>query len=163
MAARSGSGASPPLPSSARGGPISHGIFRVARLHKLLARQLLRRTGLHPNQELLMMHLWDTGAQRQADLVAVLESDSATITRSIQRLERAGFVRRTPSPDDRRAVIVEPTAASLSLRRKVEEAWRALESLTVQEMSDAEQAQAMAVLHRLETNLMAALEQTEPD
>ncbi|MEO8907688.1 MAG: MarR family winged helix-turn-helix transcriptional regulator, partial [Microbacteriaceae bacterium] len=75
-------------PATAAGGPISHAIFRVARLHRMLAGSLLRKTGLYPGQELVMMHLWDRGEQRQVDLVKVLDSDAATMTRTIQRLER---------------------------------------------------------------------------
>lgn len=142
-----------PLPSAARGGPVSHAIFRVARLHRMIAGHLLRRTGLHPGQELVMMHLWETGPQRQADLITVLGSDSATMTRTVQRLERAGFVRRTPSPTDRRATIIEPTAASQALRHEVEQIWEQLERITTDGLTDTEKAEARKVLERLETNL----------
>lgn len=142
-----------PVPAAAHGGPVSHAIFRLARLHRMTAGQLLRRTGLHPNQELLMMQLWEAGPQRQADLVAVLDSDSATITRMIQRLERAGFVRRSPSPVDRRAVIVEPTAASQALRHDVEQVWRRLEEVTVHGLDDEDRAETLRVLQRMEHNL----------
>ena len=37
-----------------------------------------------------MLPLWDLGSQRQTDLVALLGSDTATMTRTIQRLETAG-------------------------------------------------------------------------
>ena len=77
-----------PLPTAAHGGPVSHAIFRLARLHKQTAATLLRRLGLHPNQELVLMLLWDAGPQKQADLATVMESDSATITRTVQRLDR---------------------------------------------------------------------------
>jgi MarR family transcriptional regulator, organic hydroperoxide resistance regulator len=145
-----------PLPDATKGGRISHAIFRLARLHRMLAGQLLRRTGLHPGQELLMMHLWETGPQRQADLIAVLDSDSATMARAVQRLERAGFVRRTPCATDRRSVIIEPTAASLGLRREVELIWRQLEQLAVQDFSEDEETAALQLLERLERNLTAA-------
>lgn len=142
-----------PVPAAARGGPVSHAIFRLARLHRMTAGHLLRRTGLHPNQELLMMQLWETGPQRQADLIAVLDSDSATMTRMVQRLERAGFVRRRTDAADRRVVIVEPTAASQALRREVEQVWRRLEELTMQGIDDADSARTLATLERLERNL----------
>ncbi|MEU6782629.1 MarR family transcriptional regulator [Nonomuraea angiospora] len=80
---------------SVQAGPLNHAIIRVARLHRMLAAQLLRRVGLHPSQELVMMQLWDRGPQRQTDLVRMLGSDTATMTRTIQRLEHAGFVRAT--------------------------------------------------------------------
>ncbi|MGA6167823.1 MarR family winged helix-turn-helix transcriptional regulator [Amycolatopsis magusensis] len=142
------------VPSAA--GTVSHGIFRVARLHRMLAGQLLRKVGLHPGQELLMMHLWAVGPQRQADLIAVLGSDSATMTRTVQRLERAGFVRRRPSQDDRRAVVIEPTAASQALRAQVEDIWTQLEEATVRGLDDEERAETLRVLRRLEAGLTGA-------
>ncbi|MFD1150167.1 MarR family winged helix-turn-helix transcriptional regulator [Saccharothrix hoggarensis] len=142
-----------PNPPSAEHSPVSFAIFRVARLHRLLAAQLLRQAGLHPGQELVMMHLWDRGPQRQADLCAVLGSDSPTMTRTVQRLERAGFVRRSPDPGDGRATIVEPTAASQALRQDVERMWRALEEATLDDMDEDQQAETLRVLGLLECNL----------
>ncbi|GAA3355808.1 hypothetical protein GCM10020366_17390 [Saccharopolyspora gregorii] len=140
-------------PPCSDAGPLSYAIFRLARAHRMLAGQLLRRCGLHPGQEQLLMHLWDTGAQRQTDLITVLGSDSATMTRTVQRLERAGFVRRTRSEQDRRAVLVEPTAAGLALRDRVERMWEELERATCGELTGAEQHAALDVLERLERNV----------
>ena len=137
-------------------GPLSHAIFRVARLHKMLAGQLLRETGLYPGQELLMMRLWDTGPQRQIDLVRFLDSDAPTIARTVRRLEQAGYVRRLASPTDGRVSIIEATRASAPLRRTVARIWAELESLTVGTMDDNEQAAALAHLEGIETNLLNA-------
>lgn len=149
----------PHQPAVAALGPVSHAIFRVARLHKMFAGQLLREVGLYPGQELLMMRLWDHGPQRQVDLVNTLESDAPTVARTVRRLERAGFVRRTPSPSDGRATIVEATRASLPLKRTVERIWAELESITVGSLERAQQVGVLDVLQLLEANLQAA-EQT---
>ncbi|MFE0699774.1 MarR family winged helix-turn-helix transcriptional regulator [Streptomyces sp. NPDC058872] len=156
-----GGGASVPVPATAGGGPISHAIFRLARLHRMFAGQLLRRIGLHPGQELVMMHLWELGAQRQADLVRLLDSDAATMTRTIRRLEQAGFVRRRPSPTDRRASLIEPTAASHALRREVERSWGRLEELVAEGLTADERAEALRTLERLEQNLVRAADEVE--
>ncbi|MER5756539.1 MarR family winged helix-turn-helix transcriptional regulator [Streptomyces sp. NPDC002088] len=150
------------VPSAARRGPVSHAIFRVARLHRMIAGQLLREVGLHPSQEVVMMELWHRGPLRQVDLGQVLGSDAATITRTVRRLEQSGFVRRVPSPTDKRSVIVEPTAASLALRDKVEDIWAELERGAVGDLDDAEQEQTLAVLDRLERNLAHEAGDTEP-
>lgn len=155
--------ASVPVPAAAGGGPISHAIFRLARLHRMFAGQLLRRIGLHPGQELVMMHLWELGPQRQADLVRLLDSDAATMTRTVQRLEQAGFVRRRPSPTDKRASLIEPTAASHALRREVEEAWSRLEDLVAAGLTDDERAAALHTLERLEQNLLRAADDPAGD
>src|ERR1700730_6322684 len=120
-----------PVPAAALGGPISHAIFRVGRLDKMLAGNLLRRVGLHPGQELVMMYLWELGPQRQTDLIRLLDSDAATMTRTIRRLEHAGFVRRSPSPDDKRAHRIEPTPAGRALRPEVEQIWNELDEIIV--------------------------------
>ena len=142
------------VPSSAHRGPISHAIFRVARLHRMLAGQLLREVGLHPSQELVMMELWERGPLRQVDLTQLVGSDSATMTRTVRRLEQAGFVRRCPSPTDKRSVIIEPTAASLALRQKVEDLWADLERYVTDGFTGTEQSQMLTVLERVEDNLV---------
>ncbi|MFF4574875.1 MarR family winged helix-turn-helix transcriptional regulator [Streptomyces sp. NPDC001410] len=148
--------ASVPVPAAAGGGPVSHAIFRLARLHRMFAGQLLRRIGLHPGQELVMMHLWELGPQRQADLVRLMDSDAATMTRTIKRLEQAGFVRRRPSPTDKRASLIEPTAASQALRQEVEQTWSQLEDLVTADLSPEERTAALLTLERLEHNLARA-------
>ncbi|WP_211275345.1 MarR family winged helix-turn-helix transcriptional regulator [Actinoplanes rectilineatus] len=148
-----GPAASVALPATARTGPVSHAIFRVARLHRMLAGQLLRRVGLHPGQELVMMQLWDGGPQRQTDLVRLLDSDAATMTRTVHRLENAGFVRRRPCTTDKRVSIIEPTAASLALRHEVEKLWAELEARTLGDQSGDERAATLTSLERIETNL----------
>ena len=145
--------ASVPIPLSARSGPVSHAIFRVARLHRMIASNLLRSVGLHLGQELVMMHLWHSGPQRQADLVRVLDSDAATMTRTIQRLEHAGFVRRIASPSDKRAHLIEPTPASIALRRQVEHIWAELEDAAVGGLDDNERTNIHEALQVLEDNL----------
>ncbi|MBE8476457.1 MULTISPECIES: MarR family winged helix-turn-helix transcriptional regulator [Streptomyces] len=149
------------LPEAARRGPISHAIFRVARLHRMLAGQVLREVGLHPAQELVMMQLWDRGRMRQTDLARHVGADAATMTRTIQRLEKAGYVRRERSTSDKRSVLVEPTAASLALRQQVEELWSRLEDYVTGGLTEVERSETLAVLEHLETNLAAHASDTE--
>ncbi len=137
---------------------VSHGVVQVARLHRALAGQLLRSSGLHPAQELVMMHLWDFGPQRQTDIARLLGVDAATMTRTIQRLEQGGFVRRTPSPTDGRVMIVEPTAASRGLRSHVEEACLALEEGLTSLLTPEDRAVAVDLLARMEAGLEQMIE-----
>lgn len=133
--------------------PLSEAVFRLARLHKSVAAQLLRDTGLRPGQELVLMTLWTSGPQRLVDLVNTLDSDAPTMTRSIARLEKAGLVARSRSPHDGRAVIVQATDASLSLRPQVDAAWATLERLTIGAASPMRQAELIVALQELEAHL----------
>jgi DNA-binding MarR family transcriptional regulator len=142
--------------SAASGGPVSNALIRVTRLHVMRIRQLLQGLGLHPGHELLLMHLWDTGPQRQTDLAAEFDTDSASMTRTVQRLERAGFVRRRPDPVDGRATLVESTPAGMALRGRVEQLWARLEADTVADMPASQERQLLRGLHNLEANLLSA-------
>ena len=115
-----------PSSTAASDGPVSNALIRVTRLHMMRARQLLQGLGLHTGHELLLMHLWDSGPQRQADLAAEFDTDSASMSRTVQRLERAGFVRRRPDPNDGRATLVDTTPAGMALRDRIEQAEKAL-------------------------------------
>lgn len=141
------------LPAAARGGPVSHAVSRVARLHRVAAGKLLKEVGLYPGQELVMMHLWDAGAVRQSELIKVLDLDPSTVTKMLQRLEQAGHVRRRPDPADRRAVLVEATDVSCDLLERVERAWRDLEEHTLAGLTPAERHELARLLGRVEANL----------
>jgi DNA-binding MarR family transcriptional regulator len=104
----------------------------------------------------VMMQLWERGPQSQTELVRVLGSDSATMTRTVRRLEDAGFVRRRPSPTDRRATIIEATPASQSVRREVERIWSVLERSAAGELTPDQQAEALTLLQHIEDGLARA-------
>ncbi|MEV0096300.1 MarR family winged helix-turn-helix transcriptional regulator [Streptomyces sp. NPDC050738] len=141
------------LPSAARGGPVSHLVSRVSRLHRIAAGRALKEAGLYPGQELLMMHLWDAGPVRQSELIKALDVDPSTVTKMLQRLEQAGHVRRCPDPDDRRAVLVEATDKSCALLGDVERAWSSLEELTLVGLDAGERADLARLLNKVEENL----------
>jgi MarR family transcriptional regulator, organic hydroperoxide resistance regulator len=128
----------------------------------MVAGKLLRRVGLHPGQELVMMHLWELGPQRQVDLIGLLDSDAATMTRTVRRLEHAGFVRRVPLADDKRAFLIEPTAASRALRNQVERIWTQLEQITVGSVNEHQRQTILRVLEGLEARLTRAAVDSSP-
>ncbi|MFD3722707.1 FtsK/SpoIIIE domain-containing protein [Streptomyces sp. NPDC058674] len=141
--------------------PGSEALFRAARLHRVAAGHLLRTTGLFPGQEILMMQLWEHGEQRQSDLIKTLGLDASTVTKTLQRMEQAGFVTRRRAELDRRIILVSATRAGQALRGQVEQAWRELEALTVAGMSDEEQSLAMGILERFD-RWMPFWRRTEP-
>ncbi|GAQ53424.1 MarR family winged helix-turn-helix transcriptional regulator [Streptomyces acidiscabies] len=135
------------------GGPMNHALMRAARLHRHTSAGLLRGLGLHPGQELVMMHLWGCGAARQSDLVKLLDLDPSTVTKMLQRLEQAGHVRRLPDPADGRAVLVEATDTSSRILEEVERVWAELEERALAGFSGPERAQFLSMLRRVEGNL----------
>ncbi|MFF3752306.1 MarR family winged helix-turn-helix transcriptional regulator [Streptomyces sp. NPDC002018] len=141
------------LPGAARGGPVSHSLSRIARLHRIAAGKLLRRTGLYPGQELLMMRLWDTDTARQSELIKSMDLDPSTVTKMLQRLDHSGYVKRSADPEDRRAVLVEATPDSCGLRWEVADAWTDLEEHTLAGLDETEREELARLLAKVEENL----------
>ncbi|MEV0253476.1 MarR family transcriptional regulator [Streptomyces sp. NPDC050732] len=143
-------------PAATGGGPVSLALCRVARLHRTVAAALLRDLGLYPGQELVMMHLWESGpVLRQSDLVRLLGVEPSTLTKTLQRMEQAGHVRRLPDPSDGRAVLVEPSDSGACMLAEVDRAWSTLEQESLAGLDEAQRQQLLALLGQVETNLSA--------
>jgi len=59
---------------------------------------------------LVALHLLDDGPLAQADLARAARVEAQTMSRTLDRLERAGHVRREQHPTDRRRVLVARTS-----------------------------------------------------
>ncbi|MFC8256940.1 MarR family winged helix-turn-helix transcriptional regulator [Streptomyces sp. NPDC057291] len=90
------------------------------------------------------------------------DTDSASMTRTVQRRERAGFVRRWPDPDGR-ATLVETTLAGTALRRQVEKFWAGLEDVTTGDMTQDARRVLLHGLERVEDNLAAGTDPASAD
>lgn len=142
-------------------GPVSSAIFRVARAHKLLAGALLADLGLYPGQELVVMMLGDAGPMEQRDLVDQLGTHASTVTKMVQRLERAGFVRRSRSTRDGRGMVVDLTEHGTRLARELQSVWTEFEELTLAGLSEAQRKALLPALTRLERSIGTALKERQ--
>lgn len=140
-------------PSAAGKGPVSYAIYRVARGHRNVAAAKLREIGLYAGQELLLMQLWDSGPQRQTELLRMMDIDASTLTRMVQRLESVGLLKRQADPADRRAFLIELTPAGQALRTEVERVWRELEEDTLVDLDAIERAELERLLNKLDARL----------
>ena len=136
-------------------GPVVHAVFRLSRLNRMMIGGALRELGLAPGQELLLMQLWDRDGCSQSDLVDRLGLDPSTVTKMLQRLERDGWVCRSPSGDDGRVTIVSLTAAGRGLQCHVTRLWGELERETVRSLSDDERRSLLGLLTKMEQSLHA--------
>jgi len=62
--------------------------------------------GLGPTERLCLSFLWD-GPKTASAIARQVRLTPAAVTALVDRLEKRGFVRRTPDPNDRRKVLVE--------------------------------------------------------
>ncbi|MEU3163566.1 MarR family transcriptional regulator [Streptosporangium sp. NPDC006930] len=92
----------------------------ATRGHRVLLADLLGEIDLYPGQERVMGALWDNGPQSQNALARIVGIDVSTMTKTLQRLERSGFVSRRPDPANRRISIVDITPKGHALRPEVD-------------------------------------------
>jgi len=109
---------------------LGYQLVQLCKAHRNRAEALLNEIGLHTGQEMLLMHLWREDGCIQTDLVDKLCVQPATITKSLDRMEAAGFVQRRADADDRRASRVYLTDAGRALEKKVDAVWQELETLS---------------------------------
>jgi len=78
-----------------------------------LDRQLQRDSGMPMAYYLILAMLSDVPGRtlRMSDLAAVTQSSQSRLSHAVSKLERNGWVRRSPCPDDRRSTLAQLTDA----------------------------------------------------
>lgn len=87
---------------------------RIMRATDLQSQKLVRQSGLTVPQLLVMQAIEKEGSPSTSALARHIVVSQATVTRIIDRLERAGLVRREKSSTDRRVVNVRLTGEGLA-------------------------------------------------
>ena len=70
----------------------------------------------------LLRQIAESESLRPGELALRLGVEASHVTRQVHRLERAGYVRRVPDPDDRRAQRIELTQPGLAAVERIREA-----------------------------------------
>jgi DNA-binding MarR family transcriptional regulator len=81
---------------------------RISAQSVMFSQAVAERLGLNPTDLECLGIIGETGALTAGQLAELTGLTTGAITGVIDRLERAGYVRRQQDPDDRRRVIVEP-------------------------------------------------------
>lgn len=75
----------------------------VSRLLRIEYNRRVRHLGLTRSQWRVIAHLSRNEGATQTELADILEIESATLARLLDRLEASGWLERRPAPNDRRA------------------------------------------------------------
>ncbi len=134
-------------------------IARLAHIHRIRLEEYLSKQHLHVGQEMLLKYLWNQDGLSQKEIGELMEIQSATVTRMVIRMERAGFVERRTDPDDQRVsrVYLTERGRSLqpvrSLQRAVEQGWMAIEQQILADFSLEERLLLRRFLEQIYRNL----------
>jgi DNA-binding MarR family transcriptional regulator len=87
-----------------------------------------------------------SGEHTQTELAAMVGLDKTTMVGAVDELERAGLAERRLSPEDRRARMVDVTAAG---RRKVAEAEKVKQRVQAEVLEELSAREGEALMHAL--------------
>jgi len=136
--------------------PIGRILGQVCRLHHHRAHTLFEEIGLYRGQPPLLFKLWEKEGRTHSDLAALIHVRPATVTRMIQRMERAGYVECRDDPHDQRVSRVFLTHAGREIEGAVEKIWHTLEAEIFEGFSPDEQDLLRRFLLRVRNNLVQA-------
>lgn len=106
-------------------------------------------TELTPTQFTALVKAVEFGRVTQNHLGRLAAMDPATIQGVVRRLMDRGLVTRDTDPADRRAIVLSPTPAGLSLAAQAVVAARRITEATLDPLTAQERAQLLNLLRRL--------------
>jgi DNA-binding MarR family transcriptional regulator len=97
--------------------------------------------------------LWEQEGLTHTALAERLQVTPATITKMLQRMEKAGFILRKPDPEDQRVSRVHLTEAGRAIQSQVQAVWQRMERETFDGFTQEERALLRRFLQRIRENL----------
>ncbi|MFC7321676.1 MarR family winged helix-turn-helix transcriptional regulator [Halobacillus campisalis] len=109
--------------------------------------------GLAPEQNLIMMLLWEKDGWTQNQLANQLDKDKTNIARMASSLEKKGFITRRFCSDDRRSLELHLTASGRALKEEVLPVAEAFNDVVTEGISDEELEQFDRLLTKMQKNM----------
>ena len=131
-----------------------HVLARICRLNRGLMHNLMSKIGLHQGQPYVLELLWQEDGRTHSELAAQLHVSAATVSNTIRRMEKAGFVERRPDPHDERVSRVYLTAAGWDIQQTVKRLLQTFEMWALDGFSEAEVVVLQDFCGRLHDNLL---------
>ncbi len=132
---------------------IAYALIKLIKEHRRQADEALKQLGLHAAQEFVLFLLWEEDGQSQSQLATHLKLELPTITKSVQRMERIGLVRRHVDEKDTRISRVYLTEAGRELYEPAKHVWNNLDARICLNMTELEQSLFRRLLQQGLANL----------
>lgn len=130
-------------------------LANICHLHHTRVDQLFETLGLHRGQPPVLIALWEQEGLTQTDLAERLHNSPATMTKMLQRMERAGFIQRRQDASDQRVTRVYLTETGRTVQSQVESIFKRLEGETFANINEEDLARLNGYLVQIRKNLFA--------
>jgi DNA-binding MarR family transcriptional regulator len=133
--------------------PLDSLFAKVRHMHHHRAVVLLEGLGLLFGQPPVLFTLWEQDGQKQTELACHMHRSPATVTTTLARMEREGWVQRRRDDRDHRVTRVFVTEKGLDIRPEVEEILHRLDLQTFAGFNETERTLMRRFLLQMERNL----------
>lgn len=134
-------------------GAIGYLLVGVCRAHRNRAAEALARIGLYVGQEWILLHLREQEGMTHAELAETCSVEGPTMSKALQRMEKAGLVARREDAADARVSRVYLTERGRALCDDVDQIWAELEKRTLADLSVEERVLLRRLLLQVRSNL----------
>lgn len=128
---------------------FTHNLNVVARCTQMQRGQKLKSLGVCGGQVPYLLRLCREPGLTQEEIAQALYVNKSTAARQVNSLERAGFVERRVSAQDRRCIRVYPTERALQALPALREAVREWNEYLLQGFGDAEREALLSMMERV--------------
>ena len=132
-------------------------LAQVSRLHHARVHQLLEGFGLYRGQPFVLDAIWEKEGLTHTELAERLEITSATVTKTLQRMEKAGFIQRRADPTDQRVSRVYLTEAGRAAQVNLQAVKDKIDADSLAHFSEEERLELREYLVRIRENLRQAI------
>jgi DNA-binding MarR family transcriptional regulator len=135
-------------------------LANIGHLHRTRAHQQFELLGLYRGQPPVLRALWQEEGLTQTELVDKMKIAPATLTKMLQRMEKAGFIRRHSDPKDQRVTRVFLTEAGRTIQSQVEQVFKKMEEEAFADFTLEERVLLRRFLLQIRDNLLQATGET---
>lgn len=136
---------------------VREALFRLDNSRRRLLFPAFQSLGLSvgEGQPRILNRLSEQDHLTQKELASVCDMDVTTISRTLDKLEAAGLIRRLRNPECRRSFQIEITEQGRTTAQQVQEAFRKMDDLLWDGFEEAEMEQILAGIRKMQDNLSA--------
>ena len=137
-----------PVPES-----ISALLGLIAKAHRTFTNDALTELGLYAGQEMFLYSLWEQDGLTQSQLVEQMCVQHATLSKMVDRMEKASLVTHRPDAEDSRVTRIFLTEQGRNLEKPFHDIWDRLEARVVAGLTSEERILLRRLLLQVSDNL----------